>query len=107
MLNIDGAAQFAFQDVFTDPVDMRSISAWIRERPDKLWRLLQRFSEIGGLGDGPQGAELDINPDDVDAMFFAISEIGGTAYKLMGEWTADFRASVLIRNEKSQYTVAK
>lgn len=107
MLNIAGVAQFEFRDVFTDPANMRSISAWIRERPDKLLRLSQRFFEIFGFGNGPQDEELDINPDDVGTMFFAISELRGTPYNIVGNWKADFRASVLIENEKSQYTRTK
>lgn len=107
MLNIEGAAQFTFQDVFTDPADMRSIVAWIRERPDKLLRLSQRFFQIFGFGNGPQGEELDIDQDDVEAIFFAISELGGTAYNIVGDWKADFRASVLIESGTSQYTREK
>ena len=103
MLNIEGVANFKFKDIFTDAVDMRSMSAWIREQPDRIRRLLQRFGEIYGIGDSPQGDEIEIDEDAVSAVFFAISELGGTAYRITGEWEANFKAAVLIDRDKSQY----
>ena len=45
--------------------------------------------------------------DAVSAIFFAISELGGTAYEISGKWDADFEASVLVENNKSRYTASQ
>jgi hypothetical protein len=68
-----------------------------------LRRLTQSFVQLFGIGDGPQGEVDEIDVDAVSSMFFAISELGGTAYNIASDWKADFRTSVLIQNGKSQY----
>lgn len=103
MLTINGTARFRFEDRFTDPVDLREFSAWLRERPDRLWRILQSAGALVGIGGGPQGAEFRIDEDDVSSIFMAISELGGAAYPIIGEWEAGFYAEVFRDQAQSLY----
>lgn len=103
MLRIDGTARFWFEDRFTDPVDLREFSAWLRERPDRLRRLIQSAGALVGIGDGPEGPELQIDEDDVSSIFMTISELSGTAYPITGEWEAEFHAAAFRDRNRSHY----
>lgn len=103
MVYIEGMARFRFEDRFTDPVDLREFAAWLRERPDRLWRLLQTVGDLVGIGSGPQDAPLEIDENDVSSIFMAVSELGGTAYAITGEWEAHFQATVSQDRNRSQY----
>ena len=76
MVYIEGMARFRFEDRFTDPVDHREFAAWLRERPDRLWRLLQTVGDLVGIGSGPQSALLEIDESDVLSIFTAVSGWG-------------------------------
>lgn len=95
------AYSFRLKDYFTDPVDLREFSAWLRERPDRFWRLLQTVGDLVGIGGGPQGAPLEIDENDVSSIFMAVSEMGGTSYIITGEWEAHFRAAVHRERNRS------
>ncbi len=103
MVNIEGMARFGFEDRFTDPVDLREFSSWLRERPDRPWRLLQNVGALAGIGSGPQSAPLQVDENDVSSIFMAISELGGTAYTITGEWEAHFQAAVFQDRNRSHY----
>ncbi|MCE2748087.1 MAG: hypothetical protein LW715_04695 [Rhodobacter sp.] len=104
MLRIEGTASFSFLDRFTDPVDLRAFSASLRESPDRLWRLLQHVGAFAGIGEGPQGPELEIDEDDVSRIFMFVSELGGTACPITGDWKAGFLAQVFKNQAKSHCT---
>ena len=102
-LAISGVNRFRYEDVFTDPVNLRELSALLRESPGRLRILLAELRERFGLG-SDENAEFDeIDPDDVSALFFRISEIGGTAYPVTGEWSSTFEAEVLKDRSRSIY----
>lgn len=103
MVYIEGMARFRFEDRFTDPIDLREFAAWLGERPDRLLRLLQTVGDLVGIGSGPQGAPLEIDENDASSIFMAVSELGGTAYTITGEWEAHFHASVSKDRNRSQY----
>lgn len=103
MVQIEGVARFRFKDYSTDPVDLREFSAWLRERPDRFWRLLQTVGDLVGIGGGPQGAPLEIDENDVSSILMAVSELGGTSYTITGEWEAHFRAAVHRERNRSRY----
>jgi hypothetical protein len=107
MLRIEGTASFYFLDRFTDPVDLRAFSAFLRESPDRLWRLLQHVGAFVGIGEGPQGPKLKIDEDDVSWIFMFVSELGGTAYPITGEWKAGFLAQVFKDRAKSNYSATQ
>lgn len=102
-LAISGVNRFRFEDVFTDLFDFRELSALLRESPDRLRVLLAELRERFGLGSA-ENAEFDeIDPDDVSALFFRISEVGGTAYPVTGDWSSTFQAEVLKDRSRSIY----
>lgn len=103
MLRIDGTARFWFEDRFTDPADLREFSAWLRERPDRLRRLIQSAGALVGIGDGPQASGLQIDEDDVSSILMTISELGGTAYAVTGTWEAEFHAAAFRDRRRSHY----
>ena len=96
MLRIDGTAYFEFEDHFTDPMDLRT-------RPDRFRRLMRELARRMGMGNGPEGPELQIDEDDVSALFMALSEVGGTAYPITDTWEAGFHAEVFKDPTRSQY----
>jgi hypothetical protein len=98
---------FYFLDRFTDPVDLREFSAFLRESPDRLWRLLQHVGAFVGIGEGPQGPKLKIDEDDVSRIFMFVSDLGGTAYPITGEWKAGFLAQVFKDRAKSNYSATQ
>jgi hypothetical protein len=107
MLRIEGTASFYFLDRFTDPVDLREFSAFLRESPDRLWRLLQHVGAFVGIGEGPQGPKLKIDEDDVSRIFMFVSDLGGTAYPITGEWKAGFLTQVFKDRAKSNYSATQ
>jgi hypothetical protein len=104
MFRIEGTARFSFLDRFTDPVGLRAFSASLRKSPDRLWRLLQQVGAFVGIGEGPQGPQLEVDEDDVSWIFMFVSERDGTAYPIAGDWKAGFLAQVFKDRAKSHYT---
>ncbi len=103
MLKISGRTTYRFSDAFTDPIDLREFSAWLRERPDRARRLIQSVGALVGLSDGPQGNPLHLNPDEVSRLFGIISDLFGSRYEVQGHWESEFEASVFADRKLSRY----
>lgn len=102
-LRVEGTIRFEFEDAFTDPVDLRQFSAFLRENSRRARRLLQSLGAAIGVVDRPRDAGQEIDEDDVSAVFFALSELGGTAYPVIGAWTTLFRAEIFKNDARSRY----
>ena len=76
-LEVDGSINFRFRDVFTDPFGIR-----------------ERVNDTS-------------DPDDVSAFWRRLTDGGGTAYDITGQWRTRFRAEVALEREVSEYRVRK
>ena len=103
MLIIHGETEYEFSDRFTDPIDLREFWAWLRESPDRLKRFVQSIGATVGLNNPPTGTPLDIDPDAVSSLFLAISDVGGTAYPIVGQWRSTMIATVFKNSTNSRY----
>ena len=59
---------------------------------------------FAGIGEGPQGPEFEIDEDGVSRIFMFVSELGGTACPITGDWKAGFLAQVFKNQAKSHCT---
>jgi SPP1 gp7 family putative phage head morphogenesis protein len=108
MLAIEGESEFHFRDVVTDPLDLRQFSAWLEANPLSFWRLLDliRFAyAVSGVAPLPPGFSEKVDVEDVSSIFRFISEVGGTRYEIVDEWTSSFRADAFQNRDVSDYRV--
>lgn len=106
MLSIEGESTFHFRDVFTDPLDLRQLSAWLKENPLSFWRLVDFIRvayAVSGAAPLPPDFFKKVDVEDVSGIFRFISEVGGTRYEIVDDWTASFRADVFRDRELSDY----
>lgn len=105
MVSIDGESIFHFHNSFTDPIDLREFAASLKATPSRLWYLLRRAVATTGLTSFPPAYSSNVDPEDVSSIFRFVSEIGGTRYEIIEDWTASFRAKILIDSSISEYFV--
>ncbi len=108
MLSIEGESEFHFRDVFTDPLDLRQFSAWLKANPLSFWWLVDLIRvayAVSGVAPLPPAYSSNVDPEDVSSIFRFVSEIGGTRYEIIEDWTASFRANILIDSSISEYFV--
>lgn len=108
MLSIEGESTFHFRDAFTDPLDLRQFSAWLKANPLSFWRLVDLIRvayAVSGAAPLPPDFFKKVDVEDVSSIFRFISEVGGTRYELADDWTASFRADVFQNEELSDYKV--
>lgn len=106
MLSIEGESKFHFRDIFTDPLDLRQFSHFLKTNPLSLWRLIQMMQfayAMTGVAPFPSGVLEKVDVEDVSSIFRFISELGGTRYEVVDEWTASFRADFYLDREISEY----
>ncbi len=106
MLSIEGESEFHFRDVFTDPLDLRQFSAWLEANPLSFWRLVDLIRvayAVSGVAPLPPDFFEKVDVEDVSSIFRFISEVGGTRYEIVEDWTASFRADVFRDPESSAY----
>jgi hypothetical protein len=106
MLSIEGESEFHFRDVFTDPLDLRQFSAWLKENPLSFWRLVDLIRvayAVSGVAPLPSDFFKKVDVEDVSSIFRFISEVGGTRYEIVDDWKASFRADILLNREISDY----
>ena len=96
---IKGISNIKFEDRFTDPIDLRDISAATREGILQLWRLVERTAVYFNFMDASNLQPIDIDKDDVSTLFFLLSEIGGTGYTITGNWKSHLEANIIVTKE--------
>ncbi len=108
MLSIEGETEFHFRDVFTDPLDLRQFSAWLKANPLSFWRLVDLIRvayAVSGVAPLPPGFYKKVDVEDVSSIFRFISELGGTRYEIVDDWTASFCADIFRNQNLSDYKI--
>lgn len=103
IIAIEGTIEYTFQDVFTDPLDLREGTAYARRGLLQVYRVLRQLVVRLGVEEGPLLDLEEVDPDDVRRLFLIISEVGGTAYAVTGTWRSTFYAEVLRDGNSSLY----
>jgi hypothetical protein len=103
MLAIQGPVSFRFYDRFTDPLDMRALLQLIRQTPGLFLQKLQETGVTMGLRTDPVEEADPVDQDNVWAIYMAVSEMGGTAFDIVGDWRGYFNARVLVNSARSAY----
>ena len=106
MLSIEGETEFHFRDVFTDPLDLRQFSAWLKANPLSLWRLVDLIlSCLRRIGSGRHYPWFykKVDVEDVSSIFRFISELGGTRYEIVDDWTAFVCADIFRKSNPKDY----
>lgn len=93
-LIVQGETEYEFSDAFTDPINLREFRAWLLERPDRVERFIRTIGARIGIGSVAQGEPLELNPDNVSDLLIAITDIGGTAYRITGRWKSTLKAHI-------------
>lgn len=103
-LIISADVNYAFSDVFTDPLD---IIETITATPKDLDAFIIRIAASLHLGVGQlkeiYKAEPKFNPDDIYDWIKVLSEIGGTKYPITGEWKTELHGYIYKDPARSQY----
>lgn len=109
MFRIEGNSTFEFSDVFTDPLDFRE--RYGRDRKAATFGFTERQTQ----------SHVDFFNSDVErsiwvtrtapeirrSVWEAITDVGGTAYDVTGNWTASFVAEVFVDASRSVYFVRR
>ena len=103
MISIVGETKFNFYDVFTDLIDLRQFAAWLSSNPWTWWnfvRIAHTFAKIEIL---PPDNSSQGETEDVASILQLLTELGGTSYDMVGNWTASFRADIFADRTISAY----
>lgn len=105
MFRIEGNSTFEFSDVFTDPLDLRE--RYGRDRKAATFGLAERQTQ-SHVAFCNSDVERSIwatrtAPEIRRSVWEALTDVGGTAYGVTGNWTASFVAEVFVDESRSEY----
>lgn len=105
MFRIEGNSTFEFSDVFTDPLDFRD--RYRRDRKAAAFGFETRMTQ-SHVAFCNSDIERSIwatrtAPEIRRSVWEAITDVGGTAYDVTGNWTASFVAEVFVDESRSVY----
>lgn len=103
MISIVGETKFNFYDVFTDPIDLRQFAAWLSSNPWTWWNFVRIAHTFANIAILPPDNSSRGETQDVASILQLLTELGGTSYDIVRNWTASFHADILADRTISAY----